>query len=190
MKRVAVLASYNGSVIDAIVEAIKKEELAIEIVLIITNNSDANVLQKAKKLSVDAKVINAKSTQDPDTELFETLKSYRVDLVLLAGYMKKLPSFVTENFCVINSHPSLLPKYGGKGMYGRFVHEAVVANAEKESGVTLHRVNEKYDDGEIILQKKLKLQEDETAKSLETKVKALEQQAVVEGLKKVIKTMD
>ena len=101
--------------------------------------------------------------------------------------MKKISSKLTNNFKVINSHPSLLPKYGGQGMYGRYVHEAVVKNNEKISGVTVHEVNEKYDDGKIILQKQLDISEGETPQTLEQKIKALEKSAIVESFIKCLK---
>jgi phosphoribosylglycinamide formyltransferase-1 len=100
--------------------------------------------------------------------------------------MKKVPLKVTNNFKIINSHPALLPNYGGAGMYGRYVHEAVIKNQEKMSGVTIHEVNENYDEGEIILQKSLTLCENETVESLEKKIKALEKSTIVEGLQKCL----
>ena len=100
--------------------------------------------------------------------------------------MKKVGANITQNFKVINSHPALLPNYGGAGMYGRFVHEAVIKNGEKMSGVTLHEVDENYDEGKIILQKKLSLVKDETANSLEAKIKELEKIAIVEAFQALI----
>jgi len=100
--------------------------------------------------------------------------------------MKKISPFLANNFKIINSHPALLPKYGGAGMYGRFVHEAVIKNKEKISGVTIHEVNENYDEGKIILQKTLSLQSDESVNSLESKIKNLEQEAIVEAFRKLL----
>ena len=100
--------------------------------------------------------------------------------------MKKVSPAICNNFKVINSHPALLPKYGGKGMYGKFVHEAVIANKEKISGVTIHEVNEFYDEGKILYQESLTLNDNESALSLEEKIKALEQTAIVHGLQRCL----
>ena len=100
--------------------------------------------------------------------------------------MKKISSSLSKNFKILNSHPALLPKYGGAGMYGRFVHEAVIHNKERESGVTIHEVNENYDEGKIILQESIDLDENETVDSLESKVKNLEQKAIVKAFKKLL----
>jgi phosphoribosylglycinamide formyltransferase-1 len=96
--------------------------------------------------------------------------------------MKKISSNLANNYNIINSHPALLPSYGGKGMYGRFVHEAVIENKEKQSGVTVHHVNENYDEGAIILQKSISISVGETAESLESRIKLLEQEAIIEAL--------
>lgn len=183
MMNIAILASHNGSNLDAINEAIQTKKLDAKVSLIISNNTDANVLQKAEELSIDSYVVNQKNTSLPDEKIVELLKEYQCECVVLSGYMKKLSPLITTKFKIINSHPSLLPKYGGSGMYGRYVHEAVIANKENKSGVSIHFVNENYDEGKIILQKELLLAQDETVESLETKVKELEKQAIVEALK-------
>lgn len=185
--KLAVLASHNGTNIDAIYEAIQTQQLDTEIALIISNNTNANVLKKAKKFQIDHFVVNQNNTTEPDEKIAELLAQYKCNLVVLAGYMKKLSPALTRNFQIINSHPALLPKYGGPGMYGTFVHEAVIANNEEKSGVSIHFVNENYDEGEIILQKELSIEKDETAISLETKVKELEKKAIVEALKICLK---
>lgn len=187
MKKLAVLASHNGSNLDAIYTAVQSKQIHAEIALIISNNTDANVLQKAKNYNLAHFVVNQKNSANPDQTIAELLQEHACEVVVLAGYMKKLSSLVTANFNVINSHPSLLPNYGGVGMYGRFVHEAVIANKETKSGVSIHYVNEEYDEGEIILQKELLLVQDESVETLEAKVKKLEQQAVVEALELCLK---
>lgn len=181
-KRLAILASHNGSVIEPIVEAINNQILNVEIVLIITNNSNANVLNKANRYKIDSFVVNNKLYEDSDEKIIKLCSEYKVDMILLAGYMKYLSPKFVNSFKIINSHPSLLPLYGGEGMYGRYVHEAVIANCEKRSGVTVHEVTANYDEGRIILQKILELSDDETVESLESKVKALEGDAVVEAI--------
>ena len=187
MKNIAILASHNGSGLDAIVEAVKEGTLALNIKLVISNNTQAKVLQKAKKYGLNCKLINAKTYKNPDEVLYKQLNKHNCEYIFLAGYMKKLPSTLTHNFKIINSHPSLLPKYGGAGMYGRFVHETVIQNNEKTSGVTIHEVNEHYDDGKIILQKSLEIFEDDTVDTLEQKIKKLEKTAIVDGLRLCLK---
>lgn len=186
MKRVAILASYNGSGFDALHVALKKGELSIEIPLIISNNSNAKILENATILGIDNFVINSKTAKNPDETIEELLNKYKCEYLFLSGYMKKVGTNLSKKFKVINSHPALLPNYGGKGMYGRFVHEAVIKNSEKMSGVTIHRVNENYDEGEIILQNKLLIEEGESAESLETKIKKLEQLTIVEAFKNIL----
>lgn len=186
MTKIAILASYNGSGFSALYEASQKKELDIEIVLVISNNSDAVVLQNASKYEIDNFVINSKTSDNIDEKIEELLRKYECEYLFLSGYMKKVGDSITRNFKVINSHPALLPNYGGAGMYGRFVHEAVIKNREKASGVTIHEVNENYDEGKIILQKKLILDEDESVDSLELKIKKLEQITIVEAFKNLI----
>jgi len=185
--KLALLASHNGSALDAIYNAISAGELQnLELSLIISNNSDAKVLQKAAAYGIPLKYINAKTDANPDEALFEALQKESIDIIFLAGYMKKIAAKITQNFKIINSHPALLPKFGGTGMYGRHVHEAVIANNETLSGVTIHEVNENYDEGAIILQKSLTLHADETVESLEKRIKELEKKAIIEGLLKCL----
>jgi len=185
MTNIAILASHNGSGFDTLQTNAK--ELGIEIKLLISNNSDSQAIQKAKERGIETHVINSKTSLNPDAKIYELIKSKNCPIVYLSGYMKKISSDITNNFKVINSHPSLLPKFGGKGMYGRHVHEAVIKNKEKVSGCTLHYVNDVYDEGEIIMQNQLVLDSDETVQSLEKKIKLLEAKTIVEGLKKCLK---
>jgi phosphoribosylglycinamide formyltransferase 1 len=186
MRNIAILSSHNGSGLDAIIEAINKNLLNLNIALVVSNNTNAVVLQKADKLNIKNFLINEANHDNPNEKIHALLKEYDCEYVFLSGYMKKLPSRITRNFKVINSHPSLLPKYGGKGMYGRFVHEAVIQNKETFSGVTIHEVNGEYDDGNIILQETIALSENESANTLESKIKALEKIAIVNGLQKCL----
>jgi phosphoribosylglycinamide formyltransferase-1 len=185
MIKVAVLASHNGSGFNALYEAVNKKELGIELALVISNNQNALVLQSAADYAIDNFVVNSKTDAYPDEKIALLLKEYGCNYVFLSGYMKKLSANLTREFNIINSHPALLPKYGGEGMYGRYVHEAVIQNREKHSGVTIHKVNENYDDGEILLQKKLTLDEDESVGSLEKKIKKLEQLSIIELFKNI-----
>lgn len=181
MVNIAILSSHNGSGFDALYEAKINKTLKINIPIVISNNTNAVVLQNAKKRNIENHVINNKLYENSDQKILELIQSKNCQYIFLSGYMKKLSPLLTQNFKIINSHPSLLPKYGGAGMYGKFVHEAVIENKEQISGVTIHEVNENYDEGKIILQKSLKLTPDDTATSLETKIKALEKKAIVEG---------
>lgn len=186
-QNIAIFASYNGSNLDPIYKACINNDLNISISTIITNNSDAKVINKAKKLNIPYHIINDKNTKDIDKKIIEVLEATDCNMIVLAGYMKKLSATITQKYKIINSHPSLLPKYGGAGMYGKFVHHAVINNKEEYSGITIHYVNDKYDDGEIILQKKLKLKENETAQSLEEKIKELESKTIVKALQVCLK---
>ncbi len=183
----AIFASYNASNLDPVYEAMNNNSLNIDIKILITNNTNANALNKAKKYDIDSKVINEKTTSNVDDEIYNTLKQYDCQYVILMGYMKKLSSFITNNFIIINSHPSLLPLYGGAGMYGRFVHEAVLKNNEKKSGISVHYVNEHYDEGELILQESLDVFSDDTVDTLEQKVKLLESNIIVKAIQICLK---
>jgi len=191
LKKIGILASYNGSGFETIQEAIQKGVLKARIEVIITNNSDAKVLQKAKKYEIKSFVINSKlfPNENLDLKITQILKDFSCDYIFLSGYMKKIEKNLLKTFSnkIINTHPAILPSiYGGKGMYGHFVHEAVIKNSEKKSGVTIHYVNENYDEGEKILVKELILNENETAETLENRIKELEKIAIVEALKKVL----
>lgn len=187
MKNLAILASHNGSGFDSIYEAMLQKKLNVDIKLVISNNTNAVVLQKAKKYGLNHFLVNSKTDENPDEKLFTLLQESGCEYIFLSGYMKKLSSTITENFKIINSHPSLLPHYGGVGMYGRHVHEAVIRDRQKRSGVTIHEVNAVYDEGKIIHQESLELAENESVESLELRVKELEKEAIVKGLKLCLK---
>ena len=191
MKKIGILASYNGSGFETIQKAIETGILNAKVEVIITNNSDAGVLEKASKYGIKSFVINKNLFPDEnlDLKIAQTLKEYECDYIFLSGFMKKIEKNMLKIFenKIINTHPAILPSiYGGAGMYGHFVHEAVVKNGEKKSGVTIHYVNENYDEGEKILIKELLLDENETAQTLENKIKELEKIAIVEAFKKVL----
>ncbi len=187
MKRIGILSSHNGSGFDTIQKACEEKILDAQVVLVISNNSNAKVIEKACKKDVPNFIINANRfpTENLDVKITNLMKEFKVDYIFLSGYMKKIEKNLVTTFenKIINSHPALLPKFGGKGMYGTFVHEAVISAKEKESGCTIHFVNENYDEGKFILQKSIKLDEDETVNSLEEKIKTLESQTIVEALK-------
>ena len=191
MKKIGILASYNGSGFETIQKAIEDGILDAKVEVIITNNSNAGVLEKASKYGIKSFVINKNlfPNENLDLKIAQTIKEFECDYIFLSGFMKKIEDNMLKTFQnkIINTHPAILPSiYGGAGMYGHFVHEAVVKNGEKKSGVTIHYVNENYDEGEKILIKELLLDENETAQSLENKIKELEKIAIVEAFKKVL----
>ena len=179
---IAIFASHNGSVLESLLDA------GFNVKLIITNNSDAPVIQKAHRNGIACEVVNERLYPNKVTQtILNKLEAYDIDLIILAGYMKMLPKELVKRYRnrIVNSHPSLLPKFGGAGMYGRRVHEAVVAAGERESGVSVHYVEEEYDSGEIILQKSLEVDPLWDAALLEAAVKEIEPAAVIEALRKI-----
>jgi phosphoribosylglycinamide formyltransferase-1 len=191
MTKIGILASYNGSGFETIQKAIENKILDAKVVVVITNNTNAGVLEKAESYDIPYFIINDKRYpgQDIDDKITRLLLEFGCDYIFLSGYMKKIESKLLKAYPnkIINTHPAILPSiYGGVGMYGRFVHEAVIKNGEKESGVTIHFVNEVYDEGEKILVKKLKLEVNETVDTLEEKIKNLEKEAIVEAFEKLL----
>ena len=182
MENIAIFASHNGSLLETIYNKFKDK-----VSLVITNNSNAPVLKKANFYNIPNFVVNSKLYTNPDKQIEKLLNKYKCKNIFLAGYMKKLSANLTNNYNIINSHPALLPKFGGKGMYGKFVHKAVIEAKESQSGVTFHYVNENYDEGDIILQKSIKIYEGETAQELEERIKQLEKETVIEALNLCLK---
>ncbi len=173
MKKILLFASGGGSNVRAILEYYRGRE-DVSFPLIITNNAKAGVIEIAKEYGIDVLLIN-KSVFQSDV-FIDTIDYYQPDLLVLAGFLWKIPDYLIQGYPnkIINIHPSLLPKYGGKGMYGHHVHTAVVANNETESGITIHIVNEHYDDGMILMQKTVTVDIDETPQTLAAKVLRLE----------------
>jgi phosphoribosylglycinamide formyltransferase-1 len=191
IKKIGILASYNGSGFETIQKAIIEKKLNAKVIVVITNNTNAGVLEKAESYNIPYFIINDKRYpgQDIDDKIARLLLEFDCDYIFLSGYMKKIGSKLLSVFPnkIINTHPALLPSiYGGVGMYGRFVHEAVIKNAEKKSGVTIHYIDEVYDEGEIILTKELEIAQNETVDSLENKIKELESIAIVEAFQKLL----
>jgi len=173
--RLAVLASGRGSNLQAIMDhfdSIARERVA-KVVLVASNRSDSPALIRAATASIDIASFDA---SDDGTELLDLLRRFRVDLVVLAGYLKRIPPLVIREYAgrIINIHPALLPAFGGEGMYGARVHEAVIASGARESGVTVHLVDNEYDRGPIVAQWRLPVEESDTAESLAGRVLAVE----------------
>lgn len=173
MKKIAILASGNGSNAEEIIKHFKNAEAA-EVALIISNKPDAFVLKRAENHNIPSKVISRKQLQDGD--LLPVLKHYEIDFIVLAGFLLLIPQYLVKAFPnkIINIHPALLPKYGGKGMYGDRVHQAVKESGDKETGITIHFVNENYDEGEVIFQGKCEVLPNDTPEQIAKKVHQLE----------------
>ena len=174
MKNIAIFASGNGTNAERIIKYFAKSKIA-HVALVVTNNSKAGVINRANTLNVDVQVINRNVFYDSQS-IISTLAKYKVDLIVLAGFLWLVPKYLIDKYeyRIINIHPALLPKYGGKGMYGMRVHESVIENNEEESGITIHQVNDKYDDGQIIFQEKVKVEINETPETLAGKIHILE----------------
>ncbi len=178
--KIAVLASGRGSNFQALLESIETGLIKdAEVVCVISNNLDAGVLKIAKDKNIPAHHISRKQFQtdsDFNNAMLNILCQYHANFIVLAGYMKLLDVSIIKKYQnrIINIHPALLPQFGGKGMYGRFVHDAVIASGAKYSGATVHIVDEKYDHGPIVLQEKIALDENETSETLAAKVLEIE----------------
>ncbi|HET9636248.1 MAG TPA: phosphoribosylglycinamide formyltransferase [Gemmatimonadaceae bacterium] len=173
--RLAVLASGRGSNLQAIIdhfENISRERIA-KIVLVASNRADSPALIRAATASIDIASFDA---ADEGDQLLGILRRARVDLVILAGYLKRIPPKVVREYSgrILNIHPALLPDFGGEGMYGARVHEAVIASGAKESGVTVHIVNDEYDRGPIVAQWRVPVEADDTAETLASRVLSVE----------------
>jgi phosphoribosylglycinamide formyltransferase 1 len=171
---IAIFASGGGSNAKKIIEYFTDSSTA-KISLIVTNNHKAGVFQIATDYSIATLIIEKEIFFKEDAYL-STLKTYEIDLIVLAGFLWKIPSTLISFYPkkIINIHPALLPKYGGKGMYGKYVHEAVIAAKETQSGITIHYVDEVYDNGEILFKANCPIDEEDTADTLAKKIQALE----------------
>ncbi|HET7612822.1 MAG TPA: phosphoribosylglycinamide formyltransferase [Gemmatimonadaceae bacterium] len=173
--RLAVLASGRGSNLQAIIEHfdnLARERIA-KVVLVASNRADSPALVRAATASIDIASFDA---ADDGSALLDLLRKFRVDLVVLAGYLKRIPPAVVREYSgrIINIHPALLPAFGGEGMYGARVHEAVIASGAEESGVTVHLVDDDYDRGPIVAQWRVPVERSDTAESLAARVLAVE----------------
>ncbi|MCA0131186.1 phosphoribosylglycinamide formyltransferase [Winogradskyella alexanderae] len=174
MKRVVIFASGSGSNAENLIKFFHNND-NVSVIQVLTNNPHAKVLDRCKKLNISALSFNRVAFSKSE-DILNILKIQKPDLIVLAGFLWKFPKFILNHFPnkVINIHPALLPKYGGKGMYGMHVHEAVVANGEKESGITIHYVNENYDEGAIIFQEKCEILASDTPQDVASKIHDLE----------------
>ncbi len=185
MKRIVIFASGSGTNAENLIKFFQNRDNA-SVIQVLTNNPHAKVLERCKKLNISALSFNKIAFTKTD-DVLNILKASQPDLIVLAGFLWKFPETILNEFPnkVINIHPALLPKYGGKGMYGMRVHEAVVKNKETESGITIHYVNKNYDEGAIIFQTRCNVDESDSAEDVAQKIHALEMKhfpKVVEGL--------
>ncbi len=169
-------ASGSGSNFQAVVDAIENNEIDAVITGLISDNEHAGALRRAENHNIEVRVIKNFGTGEATEELLSVLRNWSPDLIILAGFLKKIPDEITRLYHnkIINIHPSLLPKYGGKGFYGKHVHQAVLEAGDKTSGCTVHYVNEEYDEGKIIMQKTVDVLPDDTPETLAARVLAEE----------------
>ncbi len=175
MKKIVIFASGAGTNAENIVQYFKNNPIAI-VVGIFSNNSNAKVLDRAKKHDIDSFIFD--KTQLNDGFVLQILNALQPELIVLAGFLLKMPSEIVFFYPnkIINIHPALLPKYGGKGMYGNHVHQAIFDHKEVETGITIHFVNQNYDEGNIIFQTKINIQECDSPSHIAQKVYLLEQE--------------
>ena len=174
MKRIVIFASGSGSNAQQITEYFSVFNNA-RVIMIFTNRADAYVLQRAYKLNIPTVVFDRADLYENDL-VYNQLKNLHPDLIVLAGFLWKIPKQIVQTFSkrIVNIHPALLPNHGGKGMYGSHVHRAVIENGDKESGITIHYVNENYDEGDVILQATCKVDISDTPETLAEKIHTLE----------------
>ena len=188
MKKIAVFASGTGSNAQKIIDHFRFSHNA-KLALIVSNNPEAGVIQIAKKENIPALIIEKDRFFRGDAYIKE-LEEKKIDWIVLAGFLWKLPGLLIKEYAgkIINIHPALLPQYGGKGMYGKAVHEAVLAAKEKESGISIHYVDELYDHGKIIFQAKCPVLENDTADSLAQRIHVLEHEHYPKVIEEILKS--
>jgi phosphoribosylglycinamide formyltransferase 1 len=187
-KRIALFASGSGSNAQNIIEYFSENELVI-VDSLWSNNANAYALERARDFQVETFVFNREEFLNSNF-VVEKLQKRGVDLIILAGFLWLVPPNLVQNFKIINIHPALLPQYGGKGMYGMKVHNAVVENKEIESGISIHFVNNKYDEGELIFQAKCSVLPSDSPEDVASKIHKLEYKHYPEVIEKVLKIAD
>ncbi len=185
MKKIVLFASGSGSNAEKIILHFNKNKEG-NVVGVLTNNPNAKVLEKAQKHAVPTMVFSKQELEDGS--VLEKINQLQPDLIVLAGFLLKFPEAIIAAYPnkIINIHPALLPKYGGKGMYGKHVHQAVLDNKEKETGISIHYVNEHYDEGGIIFQKKINVENCKTQEEIAYKIQELEHQHFPEVIHRLL----
>jgi phosphoribosylglycinamide formyltransferase-1 len=186
MKNIAIFASGEGTNAQRIIDYFKGSD-KVKVALIASNKPTANVLNRAAKAGIPTLLISREDFFESDRTA-QALQAKHIDFIVLAGFLWMIPPHLIRAFPnkMINIHPALLPKYGGKGMYGMHVHNAVVAAGETESGISIHYVNERYDEGEIIAQHRCNITKDDTAETLAAKIHELEYEFFPKVIEKII----
>lgn len=188
--RLGIFASHHGRTMQSILDACRNGTIEAVPGVIISNNRDAVALRRADAAGIPNFLLNTRThpdDEDRDRQILQILLDHDVHLVILAGYMKKIGPATLEHYRghILNSHPALLPKHGGRGMYGMFVHEAVLAAGEQESGVTIHVVDEEYDHGPIVAQRTVPVYPSDDASSLRDRVLGAEKELYVETIDRI-----
>ena len=185
MKHIVIFASGSGSNAENIILHFKKNP-HVKVAAVFSNNAQAGVLDKAKRLDVPTVIFIKEALASG--EILEQVNSFNPDLIVLAGFLLKFPDNIITAYPkkIINIHPALLPKYGGKGMYGMHVHRAVVENKEPETGISIHYVDEHYDEGDIIFQQSVPLDGKETCEEVSQKIQRLEQEYFPKVIEKIL----
>ena len=184
MKHIAIFASGSGSNTEAIIEYFKTHH-SVKVSLVVTNNPEAGVIKIAHSNKIISAIVSKEALNDPEI-LGKLLIALNIELVVLAGFLQLIPEYILQRYPqrIINIHPALLPKHGGKGMYGSKVHQAVLAAGDVETGITIH--NEHYDEGEVILQKAITLEAADTVESITRKVQLLEHEWFPKTIEKLL----
>jgi len=193
VKNIAVFASGRGSNFKKIFHSIKEGKIPARVCCLITDNSKAGAIEFAKENDIPVYTIPPKqyhTSEDFGKALLEVLNNYNIEWIVLAGYLKKIPDIVVEKYAnrILNIHPALLPAFGGKGMYGMHVHEAVFVSGAKVSGVTVHLVNNEYDRGPIVMQRPVDIESCRSPEEIASTVLKVEHQLYSEALKKILTT--
>jgi len=188
MIHAAIFASGEGTNVENLIRHFKNDS-RIKIKIVITNRDDAGVIKRAEAHKKTVQIISKQALNEYTSQIIDFLNTEKIDLIILAGFLLKIPLALIQAFPnkIINIHPSLLPKHGGKGMYGIHVHRAVIENKEQESGITVHYVDAEYDKGPVILQEKIALSIDETPETLEQKIHTLEYQYYPLAVEKLLR---
>lgn len=191
---IAVFASHNGSDLQAIIDACKSGAIHARVCAVLSNNAGSRALQRAEEEGIRGYCVSEKKYGGGERlqrEILEILNCHDTDILFLAGYLKKIGAEVLRKYenRVFNIHPALLPQYGGKGMYGIHVHQAVIDAKETVSGITVHRVNEAYDEGEIIAQTAVPVSPDDTAETLAARILEREHVFIVEAINQIISSL-
>jgi phosphoribosylglycinamide formyltransferase-1 len=184
-KHIAIFASGKGTNAQAIIDYFKGND-TIKVALIVTNNKEAGVIQIAKENRIPFDIVSPKELKDE--EMLDMLDVYEIDLIVLAGFLLLIPAFLVKAYPnkIVNIHPALLPKHGGKGMYGSHVHEAVLSSKDPETGITIHYVNENYDEGEYIAQYRCHVEPGDNPQTLAIKVHELEHDNYPKAIEKLL----